>query len=91
LRLAGEANQHVSSTIAKSYANTQPPYRSIHERFAYYKNDVVPFRDVQTGRSYQVQVGANYYWIAERGLIVGTATSFNPDLLWFREMLMVKP
>jgi hypothetical protein len=90
-RQAGEANRHVSATVAKSHADTQTPYTSIYERFAYYKNDVVPFRDPQTEHVYQAQVGPNYYWIADRGLIVGTATSFNPDPLWFREMLMVKP
>jgi hypothetical protein len=91
LRLAAEANRHVSTTIAQTYAHTRPPYGSINERFIHYNHDVVPFRDPQSGRSYRVQVGMNYYWIAERGVIYGAATSFNPDPLWFREMLMVKP
>jgi hypothetical protein len=91
LRMAGDANRHASAAISRSFANTQPPYTSIYERFAYYKHDVVPFRYPQTERIYPAQAGPNYYWIADRGLIVGTTTSFNPDPLWFRDVLAVKP
>jgi hypothetical protein len=90
-RQAGETGRHVSAAVSKAFANAQPPYTSIHERFAYYKNDVVPLTDPKSGQSYRAQVGSNYYWIAERGQIVGTTTSFNPDPLWFREMLAVRP
>lgn len=90
-RQADETHRHVGSAVAEAYARGQPPDMSIYQRLAYYKKDVVPFNDPNSGRTYQGQVGSNYYWIAERGRIVGTATSFNPDPLWFREMLLVKP
>jgi len=48
---------------------------------------VVDVGDPQTQQRYQVQGGSNYYWIDDRGSIVGTNTQFNPDPLWFREML----
>jgi hypothetical protein len=38
-----------------------------------------------------VQVGSNYYWMGARGFVLGTREHFNPDPLWFRDILTIKP
>ena len=50
--------------------------------YARYKADVVPIRDPQTETDHIVQVGSNYYWLDERGVLVGPAprpTSIRSD------------
>jgi hypothetical protein len=89
-RITAETNKYVSDIITKSYASTQATYASVFDRYAHYQRDVADIVDPQTQQAYQVQTGSNYYWIDDRGNIVGTDTHFNPDPLWFREMLLVK-
>ena len=38
-----------------------------------------------------VQVGSNYYWLDERGVLVGTEKPVDPDPLWLREILNATP
>jgi hypothetical protein len=90
-RITAETNKYISNIITQSYASRQATYDSIFDRYAHYQRDVVTLSDPQIPQNYQVQAGSNYYWIDDRGLIVGTNTNFNPDPLWFREMLIIKP
>ena len=90
-RITAETNKYISNIITQSYASRQATYDSIFDRYAHYQRDVVTLSDPQIPQNYQVQAGSNYYWIDDRGMIIGTNTQFNPDPLWFREMLIVKP
>jgi hypothetical protein len=89
-RITAETNKYISNIITQSYASRQATYDSIFDRYAHYQRDVVTLNDPQIPQNYQVQAGSNYYWIDDRGLIIGTNTQFNPDPLWFREMLTIK-
>lgn len=90
-RITTETNRYISDVITRSYASTQAAYASIFDRYSHYQRDVVDLTDPQSRTSYQVQAGSNYYWIDDRGDVVGTNAHFNPDPLWFREMLTLKP
>ena len=89
-KITEETNRYISNVITQSYASRQATYDSIFDRYSKYQRDVVDLADPQTRQNYQVQAGSNYYWIDDRGLIVGTNTQFNPDPLWFREMLTLE-
>jgi hypothetical protein len=89
-RMATLAGRHVAAAIAQSYPNTATQ-SSIPDRYAHYRRDVAAFTDPRTKKSEPVQIGANYYWMGERGVIAGTGTYFIPDPLWFRKMLAIEP
>ncbi|MCC7347971.1 MAG: hypothetical protein IT538_11290 [Variibacter sp.] len=88
-RITTETNRYISDLISKTYASRQASYDRIFERYSRYQRGVVHVDDPQTRQRYEVQAGSNYYWIGPNGRIVGTDSYFNPDPLWFREMLMV--
>jgi hypothetical protein len=92
-RVATETGAHVADAVATAFGNDEVVAdRSIYNRYAENRQrDVVPFKAPQETAGRSVQVGSNYYWIGERGLIFGTNTYFNPDPLWFRTMLTVSP
>jgi hypothetical protein len=90
-RITTQVNDYVSNLISQSYADKWKTYDSIFDRYSHYQRDVQDLVDPQTQQGYQVQAGSNYYWIDDRGHIVGTDSGFNPDPLWFREMLRIEP
>jgi hypothetical protein len=85
------ANDHVAAAIGKIFANGQPRAVSIYDRFVDYRRDVVPLKSPQNAKVEPVQVGSNYYWMGARGFVLGTREHFNPDPLWFRDILTIKP
>jgi len=90
-RITTQVNDYVSNLISQSYADKWKTYDSIFDRYSHYQRDVQDLIDPQTQQGYQVQAGSNYYWIDDKGHIVGTDSDFNPDPLWFRDMLRIEP
>jgi hypothetical protein len=90
-RMAILASDHVAAATVKIFGNGQPRSDSIYDRFVDYRRDVVPFKAPHDAKIEPIQVGSNYYWMGARGFVLGTREHFNPDPLWFRDFLMIKP
>ncbi|MGH6770129.1 MAG: hypothetical protein ACRECO_14025 [Xanthobacteraceae bacterium] len=90
-RMATQASDHVATAIVRTFANGQARAVSIYDRYVDYRRDVVPFKSPQGAKVEPVQVGSNYYWMGTRGFVLGTSEHFNPDPLWFRELVTIKP
>jgi hypothetical protein len=88
-RITAQTNDYISRIITEGYAARQRTYDSIFARYSRHMRDVERVRDPQSHRDYDVQAGSNYYWIDAQGRIVGTDTPYNPDPLWFDQMLRV--
>jgi len=88
-RIAAEAGRHVAATIDRTYA---PAVRATaYARYSRHGTDVVPLRDPLTQHDHMVQVGANYFWIDDRGFLVGARDAPEPDPLWIRDILNLAP
>jgi hypothetical protein len=94
-RLAGSAAGAVSSTakeIADLAARGQRARDAIDDEIARRRSNatlgVVDVADPQTGRRMTVDSGANYYWVDQRGMIVGTHTDTRPSVD-FRALLQL--
>jgi hypothetical protein len=86
--VTAQARRHVAATIEAMFG---PPRASAAARYARYKVDVVPIRDPQSGIDHMVQVGSNYYWLNDRGGLVGSGAPADADPLWIREILRAAP
>jgi hypothetical protein len=87
-QVTAQARQHVAATIEATFG---PPRANAAARYARYKVDVVPIRDPQSETDHMVQVGSNYYWLDERGALIGSGGPGDADPLWIREILRAAP
>ena len=87
-KITEDTNAYISNIINQSFATNQRTNDSIFDQYQKQQRDILDVTDVNTQQKYEVQAGANYYWIDDRGLILGTEDPFNPDPGWFREMLV---
>ncbi|MGE0715679.1 MAG: hypothetical protein AB7P02_09560 [Alphaproteobacteria bacterium] len=91
VRIVTETNRYVSNIISQSYADRSQRMDRVFERGSQARRGVVQLEDPATGQRYEVEAGSNYHWITDQGLIAGTNSHFNPNGLWFREMLRIEP
>jgi hypothetical protein len=87
-RIAAESRRYVSGALLRTYG---PQRATAASRYARHKIDVVPIRDPVTGTDHMVQVGSNYFWLDDRGFLVGTEKPLDPDPLWLRDLVNVAP
>ncbi len=93
--IAGEASRAVSSAsndIANMVARSQRSRDAVDDELARRRSNatlgVVDVADPQTGRRMTVESGSNYYWVDQRGVIVGTNTDTRPNID-FRALLQL--
>lgn len=80
------AGREMSEIISRGYEGRQEVYDALSQRRSDATLGVERVEDSITGRTYEVESGSSYYWIDDRGTIVGTdvATAPNVD---FRALL----
>jgi hypothetical protein len=71
--------QAVSQTLDQAYDDRQTTLDEIHRRGANARREVEQVVDT-LGRETTVESGSSYYWVDNRGLIVGTQTDTRPGL-----------
>ncbi len=79
-RIIGEMGRAVSQTINDTHTATQSTLDDIHRRGADARREVEDLVDSRTGREITVASGSSYYWVDDRGVILGTNTDTNPGV-----------
>jgi hypothetical protein len=79
-RIVSQTNQAVSKIIDDTYWNRQRSQDEISRRRSNVILDLEDAIDPATGRQMKVESGSNYYWIDNRGTVVGTQTESLPSL-----------
>ena len=87
-RIVSQTHAEVSNIISSTYWNRQNVMDEISRRRSNATLGVVDVTDPVTGRELKVENSSNYYWIDQRGAIVGTETYTRPDID-FREMIQL--
>ena len=85
-RIVAETHQEVSKMISDTFANKNRSDDEISRRRQNAILGTVDVVDAATGREFKVENSSNYYWLDNRGAIVGTQTDTNPG--WdFRQLV----
>jgi hypothetical protein len=73
-------NDDVSETLSSGYWERQRVYDALSERREKATLEIEDVVDSDSGASYRVESGPEYYWIDPHGSIVGTDTDTRPDV-----------
>jgi hypothetical protein len=84
-QIVSRTNQEISNIITGSYWKRQGVMDELSRRRSNATFGVEDVLDPATGRQIKVESGSNYYWVDQRGTIVGTQTETRPNLD-FREL-----
>ena len=84
-QIVSRTNREISNIITGSYWKRQGVMDELSRRRSNATLGVEDVVDQTTGRQIKVESGSNYYWIDQRGTIVGTQTDTRPNLD-FREL-----
>jgi len=85
-RIANQTNQEISNLMNDTYWRRQGVMDELARRRSNATLGVEDVIDPTTGRECKIESGSNYYWIDQRGTIVGTETGTRPNLD-FRELI----
>jgi hypothetical protein len=80
-----KTNQEISELITSSYWQQQQTYDELSRRRSNATLGVHDVVDPTTGQEYKVESGSNYYWVDQRGTIIGTDIHARPTID-FREL-----
>lgn len=85
-RIQHETSEKISKTISDSYWKRQASNDEISRRRSNATLGLTDVTDPQTGQEMKVYSGSNYYWLDDRGTVVGTDTYGAPSTD-FRELI----
>lgn len=85
-RIVAQTQSEISELISQAHRQRNQTLDEIDRRRSNAILEVEDVVDPQTGRSFKVESGSNYYWIDARGKVVGTDVDARPDLN-FRALL----
>ncbi|GIW55442.1 MAG: hypothetical protein KatS3mg082_1846 [Nitrospiraceae bacterium] len=85
-QIVSRTNAEISSIISESYWSRQGTMDELSRRRSNAILGVEDVMDPVTGREIKVESGSSYYWIDQRGTIVGTETDTRPNID-FRELI----
>lgn len=85
-QIIADMGREVSDTISRTYWTNQAIKDEISRRGSNARLGLVDVTDEATGTQFKVSSGSNYYWMDERGNIVGTDTHARPDVN-FRQLI----
>lgn len=88
-RIVAETGEYISNLVHQAAAVNDKSWDHVNENFANYILGQEDVRDPETGRSYKVESGSNYYWVDHSGNIVGTDLDVNPNQLRFHDMVIL--
>ena len=87
-RIIADMGNSIRETISSEWSYRSGVMDEISRRRENATLGVVDVVDPQTGTAYKVESGSSYYWVDQRGTIIGTETSAQPDLD-FRALLQL--
>jgi len=80
-RIVSQTGQEISKIISDTYWTRQGVLDNVNRRFSNYILGVTDVVDPDTGRTWKVEAGHNYYWAKPGGdTVVGTNTFTRPDI-----------
>jgi len=80
-RIVSQTGQEISKIISDSYWTRQGVMDNVNRRFSNYILGVTDVVDHDTGQTWKVEAGHNYYWAKPGGdAVVGTNTFTRPDI-----------
>lgn len=80
-RIVSQTGQEISKIISDSYWTRQGVMDNINRKFSNTILGVTDVEDPETGRTWKVEAGHNYYWAKPGGdAVVGTNTFSRPDI-----------
>jgi hypothetical protein len=79
-RILADELSATSQSVGDGYWGRQAALDDISRRRSNATLGVVDVVDPASGSSFKVEDGSNYYWIDDRGSIVGTDTNTRPDV-----------
>lgn len=87
-RIVSQTHQEISTLIDDTYWHRQGVRDELDRRRSNVILGVEDVVDSTTGRQLKVESGSNYYWIDQRGTVVGTDTDTRPNLD-FRQLIQL--
>jgi hypothetical protein len=84
-RIISDMGEATSRTIAEGFENRQQTLDEIHRRGANARREIDVVVDSHTDRGFTVTSGSDYYWVDDRGTVLGTDTDTRPSVD-FREL-----
>jgi hypothetical protein len=82
-----DTQRQIADIMNRSYEARQRSQDEISRRWSNAIRGLEDVRDPETGITYKVESGSNYYWIDALERKVGTQLDYNPDPLRFRRMV----
>jgi hypothetical protein len=79
-KIEHEKSVAISKTISESYWKRSESESELSRRRSNATLGVEDVIDERTGREMKVESGSNYYWLDDRGTVVGTNTSDSPGI-----------
>ena len=77
-QIVSRTNEEISRMITESYETRQSTLDELRERYANAILGVEDVVDPEPGDRFRVESGSNYYWIDDRGWVVGTEVETRP-------------
>lgn len=74
------AGRQMSDIVSRGYEGRQDVYDALSQRRSEAIRGVERVEDTITGATYEVESGSGYYWIDDRGSVVGTDVSTAPTV-----------
>jgi len=74
------AGRQMSDIVSRGYEERQDVYDALSQRRSEAIRGVERVEDTITGATYEVESGSGYYWIDDRGTVVGTDVSIAPTV-----------
>ena len=85
-QIVARSGQEISNIVSQGYADRNDYADSLSQRRSDATLGIERLDDPTTGRTYEVDSGSNYYWVDDRGTVVGTDTSVAPTID-FRQLI----
>jgi len=85
-QIVSQTQRQVSKSISDRYWNRQSANDEMSRRRSNATLGLEDVVDTNTGRQFKIESGSNYYWVDQRGTVVGTNTDTRPNLD-FRELV----
>jgi len=80
-QIVSQTGQEISKIVSDAYWTRQGVMDNVNRRFSNYILGVTDVTDPETGQTWKVEAGHNYYWAKPGGeAVVGTNTFTRPDI-----------
>ncbi len=79
-RIVSQTSQEISKIISDAYWTRQGVLDNVNRKFSNYILGVTDVTDPETGQTWKVEAGHNFYWAKGADVVAGTETYTRPDI-----------